>query len=549
MKQQSVMPFGGFCTIFTILVLNFVPILFFHFDRTALFIDLLYVLFFSFCMLWKHTYKRDFFSLIANKWDVFQFIIPFSILYVSLLGTPQLIFLKFDTIAALVLSWFVFSLIWLNKRYASIQGSQDCPPNIYFFVLSASAVWILVVWNIGVGRLTNLNILTHQYDRLSDCFFYIWEHKPFSSHYFLTFRTLEDYDHKIAYAGYSPVFLLMIYSYVKLLAVILGLTIAHTTKYISIFYSCILAIVYAFTLINNKNKAPLKSLFTQTFVFLVLGLIVTIPSLWLQLSIQGAPDNAFPVIIYLILFLLVFVSRRNFTSSGFQIGIIALCALCPVYGILTVATLAFYAFYQNNQQNFPTIRKIFFVAVAVAVLSFVYPVVAVKITHYQSSSSSWLFRSGLDGDKRYYQNIFQAVVAPYDHPLSRKALIPELIFLVISYLAGGRRLLKEQSHLYAEYLFIFFPYLLTLVLWPQSVSIHPYLYDYMLELPLVFLAAAFVISPQVQLDITKNRARPFALLFILSLVSVLMYNLTDIAHNVRWVTHKIEIHQANSALQ
>ncbi|KTD69636.1 hypothetical protein Lste_2794 [Legionella steelei] len=533
-KSQSTRVPVSLVTVFIIFCLNLLP-LFFFLHRASVLLSGIFILFLS-CLLlypykkrWCSGYTHEFKILIRNRIDALYFIAPFFIVPVFWNISPTILFLKFDFYTKVIVSWFIFSVIWLNKYYAVANEKTEYRSiAFYFFMFASCALWLQLLWKIGAESVVYTSVSANRFNRLAQAFYYIWEHKPFSSHFLMSFQSVENYNQQIAYAGYSPPFLILIYAYAKILAFLLGVTLEITTRVVSIFYSIIFAAVYVFTLINNPNKSALNKTLVQFSIFCVFGIMLSIPSFWIQLTQDSGTDNVFPLIMYCTLFLFVYVSRQDFTSAWFKFGLLGLCLLVPIYGILMIITLMFYAFREEyKREHYSTVISVLLFACVVVMVSYLYPIIMVKLLHYKSDSSSFLFRSGLDGDVRYYKNMLQALVRPVCVSFTREwsSLIPELIFLFIAFLIGGKILLKDKVELYAVYLFLFFPYLLTLVLWPQAVSIHPYLYDYMLELPLFFVAASLVISPPVQ----QRLRGPFALLFILGLISLLLYNFTMIA--------------------
>ena len=119
------------------------------------------------------------------------------------------------------------------------------------------------------------------------------------------------------------------------------------------------------------------------------------------------------------------------------------------------------------------------------------------------TASSFTFRSGLDGDTRYFTSLAQAALAPC--PLAccylRSAadlLLPGLVLLC----AVGPLTLFDRGatsvSLSRQLLFLATPYLVSLILFPQSVSIHPYLYDHLLMVPIVVTGATALLTDAVQ---------------------------------------------------
>jgi hypothetical protein len=77
-------------------------------------------------------------------------------------------------------------------------------------------------------------------------------------------------------------------------------------------------------------------------------------------------------------------------------------------------------------------------------------------------------------------------------------------------------------------MFLVTPYLVSLILFPQSVAIHPYLYDHLLLIPIVVVGAAALLG-----DGVRERLRgTFLLGVILFMGWVIMSNLIAIARAV-----------------
>jgi len=132
-----------------------------------------------------------------------------------------------------------------------------------------------------------------------------------------------------------------------------------------------------------------------------------------------------------------------------------------------------------------------------------------KALGFTSSNSGWLFRAGLDGDTSYFTNIVKSILDPqFPRPIPTIAV--PILFLVAQ-LAYFRMIKRrepagvatpaETSPLAGVRLFyylLFSQYMMTSLLWPQAIAIHPYLYDYLLMAPVfvaIVLNFAFKPSP------------------------------------------------------
>jgi hypothetical protein len=81
-------------------------------------------------------------------------------------------------------------------------------------------------------------------------------------------------------------------------------------------------------------------------------------------------------------------------------------------------------------------------------------------------------------------------------------------------------------------LFLITPYLGTLIVFPQGVSIHPYMFDLFLILPVVVAGMAFVLMEPIQ----RRIAREGALVFLLIAAALILTNLTALAQALRAMT-------------
>jgi hypothetical protein len=161
---------------------------------------------------------------------------------------------------------------------------------------------------------------------------------------------------------------------------------------------------------------------------------------------------------------------------------------------------------------------------SLSVVFFLQPRVVAKILGFRSENSGWLFRAGLDGDRSYFSNPISAVFHPYlDRPF-QLILVPAVLLvvqLVYSFKSDGHLRMPGSAPDTTFLQLLFSQYLLTLIFWPQAVSVHPYLYDHL-------LVAAILVWVVVNFSSGVSFSKHFSFWF-LTLVALITFNLTQIA--------------------
>jgi hypothetical protein len=165
------------------------------------------------------------------------------------------------------------------------------------------------------------------------------------------------------------------------------------------------------------------------------------------------------------------------------------------------------------------------------VITVAVPHVLVALKGYETVSSPFLFRSGLDGDTRYFHDVAQAVLRPYyGEPRTWwTMLFPTFVPVVIWLTWGTRGAGAARRRLARALLLLTAPYWFSVAVFPQAVSIHPYLYDHLLFLPVALIGAVWSVSPSVQ----RRLRGPSMLALLLIYLVLLMANLIAIAQGVR----------------
>jgi hypothetical protein len=230
------------------------------------------------------------------------------------------------------------------------------------------------------------------------------------------------------------------------------------------------------------------------------------------------------VLVFPILLILSCVFAQNGPhGTRFWVWAVLLCLFMPVAAAQFSLVIAACAVFRQRI----TVRMLrpSVVMGVIAVVVYLQPVVVAKLLGFSSENSTWLFRSGLDGDMTYYGNFINSILLPYFRRPTYLVLIPVLL---LSLQLGFRRrfspgLGKGPSSgapdVSMPYLFSI--YLLTVLFWPQAISIHPYLYDAFLVGPI----AAWIVLNFAMPDVHQRHFFFWApvLLFLI------IFNLTKIA--------------------
>jgi hypothetical protein len=390
----------------------------------------------------------------------------------------------------------------------------------------------MLVWDIGVGTL--VTSVTHE-DRLLGTFA-IWETQPASEHLFLVWLTPDHFEQGVAYTNHLHPFLFFLYACTVVPQVLLDVP-AYAGRNLIPFGLSAAGIAAVSTLV--LRTVPLRGAGTRFYavLFLALGVFTTQGFFWIYLYTWNF-DSVFPLIVFFAA--LVWALGRQ-APDGRYAGAVTAAALFGAFGwvytpLLIVAlwscaarpAAGLAALLRRN----PTLVRASAACAATGALSLGLPLVLVALSGYTTASSTFLFRSGLDGDARYFTNMVQAVLWPLPQDARHwSALLPAFVPMAAALAIGWPRTRAMRSRRGREALFFFAPYVFSVALFPQSVSIHPYLYDHLLLLPAALLGVIWSLRPPVQ----RRLHGPWLLAALLLALGLIMSNFIAIAQTVRVV--------------
>jgi hypothetical protein len=178
-------------------------------------------------------------------------------------------------------------------------------------------------------------------------------------------------------------------------------------------------------------------------------------------------------------------------------GTLAFVALSPIHTpMILAALLCLYTWRpQSNDRNVMhrgALARLIVLVLLTGTIVYLLPWLLIKWKGYMPQGTAFLSRSGLDGDTRYFSNMLQAIFSPcpagccWSRPCA-ELLFPAFVPLVAFLMLRGTRMRHTTISLARVSLFLLAPYLFSLVLFPQSISIHPYMYDHMVIIPVTIV--------------------------------------------------------------
>jgi hypothetical protein len=389
---------------------------------------------------------------------------------------------------------------------------------LYILTILAS---YLAVLKLGFGDAVKQ--MEGQPERLRDITFKIWESYPAHQHGYLVFLSLDDFNNKVAYSNHSTVYLAYMYVLYKVEQIFPALQMRIMGAFLNML-SLGGVVLFMITQLVHQRICFAKSF----LILLSTAFMVTMPDFWISAA-RSNVDNTFPLIFTFNALAAFFIWRDQGTGGAawFAIGFLAIFS--PISAALFGVALLVYSI-QDNGVDIRLVKPAM-LAILLGALIYLQALLVAKALGFSTSNSSWIFRSGLDGDTRYFSNLWEAIFAPQfpPRPLHIIAVPFLLALLQMAYLAVRRLLaiMTPETAIASPsgsanmfYYLIFSPYIFTCLFWPQAVSIHPYLYDYLLLAPVCTLLV---------LNFAKLPVPAFFQFWFLLLLFSISFNLQQIA--------------------
>lgn len=393
--------------------------------------------------------------------------------------------------------------------------------NPWFFagLVITTLLGLLLVYYFGFWEM--VKVISPLQERLRDITFPIWEQYSFSKHGYLVFLSQKDLELRVAYSNHSSAYLFFMYFFYKIERAIPQLPMRAIVASLEMVF-CVFSVVYV-ALSGQMERIKFHQ---GILILLAVMFLLTMPDYWISAGKYNV-DNPFHFLFPIMLLVAHRLSQGDVSGIKLWLPLGVLCVTNPTAGTLLAMYLAVSSI--KNDGLSKNMLKLSGVVILISVIVYLQPVITSHILGFVSKNSGWKYRSGLDGDVSYFTNALNSVISPQFPRSAYQLALPAALLLVqLAYIAirtrdvgVSKELLVRSGNPGLFYGVIFSQYLCATLLWPQSVSIHPYLYDYMMLAPIsVWIALNFA---QIRLLQHNPRVWIWIMLFLIS------FNLQQIA--------------------
>jgi hypothetical protein len=384
---------------------------------------------------------------------------------------------------------------------------------ITLFVLAISVFWLLVVFKMGVLAAT-----LQPHSGVFPTTFNWWDANGWKEHLFLGAFNDSHVDKGMAYTTYTYPFLFTNYVFLSLVNQIFYLkyeTSQNFLLYIQIF-SFLSLILY----LRRKEIASFIAPVSLKIIllFLILGILITNSLPYISL-LRYNSDNFHFIISIIFCYLSVIQNSKNinykdnkFLLSGLIISFISIIYVIP--------WMLCYLLSEETLRLRKNVKINSILVITSAIINYLLPLAAQKFLMLKDASSSFLYRSGLDGSSAYLKSTF----SPYFSSASEQHIGNYItvfcaLILMIYITKDGRRLMLNQL------IFCFIPFLFIYIILPQFCTIHSYLVEFLFVTPCIFLLVYWLLSMRLYQNLTPVK---FVLL-VLTMTFIIMGQLMEIA--------------------
>jgi hypothetical protein len=385
--------------------------------------------------------------------------------------------------------------------------------SILSLILLMVVFWLMVIFKLGV--------LSATFVPKSGFFpltFNWWNSTSVSTHYFMGIHKLKNINNNEVYNSFSYQVLLFNYFLLSIFNIFRSVSFEVSQNFIVYIYVFLFMSIVFYLNKSEIIKILYKiNIFKVFWLFLLVGILVTNALPWVSFLRFNA-DNMFFITSILFCIQAFYSNSENIIRKDkiyFILGII-------LGSISIVNIIPWILCYVVSEKKLNLRKKLkinILIVFIYSLITFCLPIIIQKYAGFRSVSSSFLFRSGLDGSSKYLSSSFAPILKPISEQHFGNSIFIFVCIFILNRLSKEKR--KER---YNQMYISLIPFLFTLILFPQSLIIHMYLYEFLIVIPLIFNLVLTILSFDL------NLISPKRYLFISLLISfVIMGQLLDIS--------------------
>ena len=445
-------------------------------------------------------------------------VILFALLYLYPHSGFRVLFIYFMPSVFMIVVWMLVLSLYCFWPPLMSPGHQGL--FVYMLIVLAGLATVACIWSTGYTAIA----LQHPAPERFPYTFEIWDRLHFSAHGFFLFdMRWQQFESKSFYDGYSQLFAFLHYLALKIVKAFSGISYARGIRLTPFIYGLVFSFLFPLFSLMWTSAKQRKSFSVILILVLSTVLFVSIPDMWTGMGRYDA-DNAFP------LYALFHIGIVSLLWGCWQIPIrwiiiwiLIYASMLPLEAVLSAFVIVLCSIAGKRRAKNLAIAAI--ALMAFGAISYCAPVLVGKVLGLSVKGSSVMLRSGLDGVDVNFYNVYQAVFAP----MAQIELRPYSLFGVAWYVLA---ILLWVTKWYSENQGIGFTavcamtgiYFINAILFPQSVSVHPYLYDIILVLP-IFAAIPVVLSYD---PLHNPNMKVLVPLFLLGALGIVQHNITMI---------------------
>lgn len=387
---------------------------------------------------------------------------------------------------------------------------QSIYPQLFFIL--CCIFWILIVMKLGVYE----SSITPKNGVLPFTFNW-WESTSFKNHLLLGNYLENETANGTVYTTYTYPFYFVNYLILSPLHFIFHISYEKAQNilpYINILF-------FAWVIYRLKKKEIIsiinsKNLYFQVCIFLIIGLLITNSLPWTSM-LRNNLENFHMFIAILFCFLSIVCVHNYDTVKKDRLFLIVGILISCITPIYFPAWILCYIYTENELRIRKKMLWIISIVIISNLINYFIPTIAAESLHLRSSASGFLYRSGLDGSRTYFDSILSVFYAPK----SQQQTISTLILITSTIILG--KILKETSKIYfKQAIFLLIPLFTTVILFPQFSSIHMYFIELLIVIPCIFMLCYWLLNFELITQLKSNQYTMTILFFSFLIMSQLL---------------------------